>query len=223
MKNNILIVAAHPDDEVLGVGGTLIKHIKNGDQASVLVLSDGETSKDTKIDIQKRQNQAKKVSKLFGLSELIMKKLPDQKFDTIPLLDINKQIEEVVKKIKPDIVYTHCPTDLNLDHQITCQSVMTACRPQPGFSVKKILAFETLSSTEWQIKDKANIFCPTEYVDITNFIDKKIEILKEYPDELRDFPHPRSIKGVEILAKYRGMEVGYNYAEAFQIIRLLND
>jgi len=217
------VVAAHPDDEILGVGGTILKHVKNGDQVSILVLGDGESSREAKVDIEKRENQAKRVIQALGAKEMILKKLPDNQFDSLPLLEIIKEVEAVIRQVKPEIIYTHCPTDLNVDHRLTFQAVLTACRPQPGFGVKKILAFETLSSTEWQIKDQSHLFLPTEYHDIAEFIDQKVEILKIYQDELRDYPHPRSVEGVKILAQYRGIEVGYHYAEAFQIIRSLND
>lgn len=217
------MVAAHPDDEILGVGGTILKHVKNGDQVSILVLGDGESSREAKVDIEKRENQAKRVIQALGAKEMILKKLPDNQFDSLPLLEIIKEVEAVIRQVKPEIIYTHCPTDLNVDHRLTFQAVLTACRPQPGFGVKKILAFETLSSTEWQIKDQSHLFLPTEYHDIAEFIDQKVEILKIYQDELRDYPHPRSVEGVKILAQYRGIEVGYHYAEAFQIIRSLND
>ncbi|MFH1890124.1 MAG: PIG-L family deacetylase [Candidatus Kuenenbacteria bacterium] len=223
MSKKILVVTAHPDDELLGVGATILKHIDKGDEINILILSDGETSKDSHQDIEGRASQAKQVADFLGVKELFLKQLPDQKFDTVPLLEINKIIEGVVKQVEPHIVYTHAPNDLNLDHQITCKSVLIACRPQPGFSVKKILAFETLSSTEWQVKDSANGFYPTHYENIDKYINKKIKALELYKGELKKYPHPRSSEGIRILAQYRGLEVGYNFAEVFQIIRHLND
>lgn len=222
-KNKILVVAAHPDDELLGVGGTLLKHIDQGDEVSVLILGDGESSKDYGADIDKRSVMARNVADFIGAKNLILKKLPDQQFDSIPILDIIKQIETVVTQVQPNIIYTHCPTDLNIDHRLACEATLVACRPQPNFPVKKILAFETLSSTEWQIKDGANMFCPTHYENIEKYIDKKLKALKIYTDELREYPHPRSEQGIKTLAQYRGMEVGYQSAEAFQLIRNLED
>ena len=223
MKNNILIVAAHPDDEMLGMGGTILKHIKNKDAVSILFLGDGITSRDKNADIESRKRQAKKVAELLRVKNISLEQFPDNRFDSVPLLEIVKKIEPVIAKIKPNIIYTHHMGDLNIDHRLTAQAVLTACRPQPGFCVKKILGFEVLSSTEWQIKDSLHCFCPTEYTDISEFIEKKIDILrKAYRDELRQFPHPRSVQGVKILAQYRGMEVGYKSAEAFQIVRFLS-
>lgn len=221
MKNKILVVAAHPDDEVLGMGGTILKHVDHDDEVNILILSDGETAKCKDTNIARRKKQAKDAASVLGAKKIILEKFPDNKFDSLPLLSIIKKIEEIISEIRPNIVYTHFPYDLNVDHRLTFQAVLTACRPQPNFCVKKILAFEILSSTEWQIKDSNHVFYPNEYSNINSYIDKKIEVLKIYKDELRRFPHPRSIKGVEILAQYRGMEAGHNYAEAFSLIRNL--
>lgn len=223
MNNNVLVVVSHPDDEVLGIGGTILKHIKDGDKLSILILGDGEQSRDFNVDVEKRKEQAKKASELLGVTDLFLEKLPDNQFDSLPLLKIVKIVENYLSEVKPKIIYTHNPHDLNIDHQITFNAVLTACRPIPSFFVKKILAFECPSSTEWQIKDKTHNFCPTVYSNITEFIDKKIEILRTYEDELKEYPHSRSEKGIKILAQYRGMEVGCEYAEAFQLIRNLND
>lgn len=225
MKNNILIAVAHPDDEILGIGGTILKHVSYGDIVNILILGDGETSRSSDIaDINKREQQAKEVSQLLGVSNLILEKLPDNQFDSIPLLKIVKIIENAIDKFNPDVIYTHHAHDLNIDHRLTFQAVLTACRPQPNFSVKKISAFETPSSTEYQTKSyEAYAFCPTEYNNITNFLPKKLDILKIYKDELREYPHPRSLEGIKILAQYRGLEIGCPFAEAFQIIRIIND
>ncbi|HBH45838.1 MAG TPA: GlcNAc-PI de-N-acetylase [Candidatus Jacksonbacteria bacterium] len=223
MANNILLIAAHPDDEILGAGGTLLKHSREKDSVNLLILGDGITSRDIHSDVKARQHQAKRAAKALGARRLILKSLPDNQFDTIPLLEITKIIEQAIIEIKPQIIYTHHLHDLNIDHQLTAQAVLTACRPQPDFCVKKILSFETPSATEWQFKEPSSIFCPNVYNNITEFIDLKINILKIYQSELRQYPHPRSTQGIKILARYRGQEVGFAYAEAFQIIRLLND
>jgi len=222
--NEILIVAAHPDDEVLGAGGTILKHVKNGDRVSILILGDGVTSRGAgAAAIKQRLNQAKKAAGILGVKQVILETLPDNKFDSLPLLEIVKKVEPVIKRIKPNIIYTHFSDDLNIDHRLTFQAVLTACRPQPGFFVKKILSFEIPSSTEWQVKKKNNLFCPTYYNDISDFIAKKIKAIKVYEEELKPYPHPRSKKGINILAQWRGLEVGYKFAEAFQAVRDLND
>lgn len=216
---NVLVVAAHPDDEVLGVGGAILKHVVEGDNVSILILGDGETSRGEEVaDVDKRATEAEKAAELFG-AKLYRENLPDNAFDTVALLEIAKKVENVVREVQPELIYTHHQYDLNVDHRLTCQAVLTACRPQPGHPTKKILTFETLSSSEWQIKDLHNNFCPTVYVDIEKYLGKKMEVLKIYDDEMREYPHPRSYEGVELLAKFRGMEVGLKSAEAFQLIR----
>lgn len=219
----VLVIVAHPDDEVLGVGGTILKHVASGDRVYILIFGEGESSRGLKGNIKKREAQALRVAKALGVHSVDLGKFPDNQFDKVPLLEIVKKLESTMARVKPDIIYTHHIRDLNVDHRIISQAALTGCRPQPGFSVKKILNFETPSSTEWQIKDSGNIFCPAEYVNIEDFIEKKLEILKIYCDELKKFPHPRSLDGVRVCAQYRGMEVGYNYAEAFHLTRNLID
>lgn len=222
-KNKILVVVAHPDDEILGCGGTILKHLKNKDEVNVLILGEGETSKENGSNIEGRQKAAQKAAKFLGVQDLFSQKLPDNQFDSLPLLKIVKIVEGYLNQVKPNVVYTHHAHDLNIDHRITFQAVLTACRPQPNFFVKKILTFEILSSTEWQVKDKKHSFFPNVYNDISDFIAKKNEALEIYKNELKKYPHPRSKEGVEVLARYRGMEAGYKFAEAFQLIRDLND
>ena len=222
--NTILIIAAHPDDEVLGAGGTILKHVKSGDQVNILILGDGATARGARGNaIKQKAAQAQKAAKILGASRIILASLLDNKFDSLPLLAIVKKIEKVLYKIKPNIIYTHFSDDLNIDHRLTFQAVLTACRPQPDFFVKKILAFEVLSSTEGQDKKPKSLFCPAHYNDIGEFMEGKIRALEVYADELRPYPHPRSREGVKILAQYRGLEVGYKYAEAFQVVRILED
>ena len=220
MKNNVLVVAAHPDDELLGLGGTLCKHRNDGDAITILILANGEDSRDQGADPQKRLAQAQQVAEKLG-AKLHLFDLPDNQFDTIALLTITKQVENKVAACQPNIVYTHHADDLNVDHRKTFEAVLTACRPQPGSSVKKILSFETLSSTEWQAKNQ-QLFKPNYYIDITDTLKEKQELLSIYHDELREHPHPRSLEGVAILAHYRGIEVGVHAAEAFTLIRQID-
>jgi len=222
MKSTILVIVAHPDDELLWVWWTLLQHIEKGDTVDILILSSWENSRWEVIsDNAKRIKQANDVAKKLN-AKLFMENFPDNMFDSVPLLNITKEVEKYISEIRPDTIYTHHSNDLNIDHRITFQAVLTSCRPQPHFFVKKIFCFETNSSTEWQKKESGTLFCPNKYVDITNFIDKKLEILSLYEDEIKKFPHPRSLYWVKILSEFRGMEVGYNNAEAFEIIRILD-
>lgn len=229
MSNNykkVLVIAAHPDDEVLGCSGTILKHVKNGDMVHIVIMAEGLASRDLKCnhdnytqELKKLHKKSEDVAKMLGAASLSMLDLPDNRMDSLELLDIVKKIEAVVDAIKPDIVYTHHHGDVNIDHQITHQAVITACRPLPGQTVKKILFFETVSSTEWQMQTGDKTFMPNWYVNIEDVFTEKLKALRIYESEMRDYPHPRSYESVEILAKYRGMTVGCPFAEAFMLGR----
>ena len=219
IAKSILVIAAHPDDEILGCGATIAKHTFNGDKVQIVFLADGYGSR---LNDRNRNKEAEEASKILDCETPILVDLPDNQLDTIPLLDIVKKIEEVIHAFQPSIIYTHHYGDLNIDHQITHKSVITASRPQPGFCVKEIYSFEVMSATSWQSLSMENNFIPSYFVDVSDFIDKKIEALRCYDSEIREFPHARSYEGVESLAKYRGSIIGVDRAEAFCVERLIN-
>jgi LmbE family N-acetylglucosaminyl deacetylase len=225
-KNKILVVAAHPDDEALGCGGTIAKHTKDSD-IYVVILGEGISSRYKQRDEVKKeellelQRKSQKVSKLLGVKKNLFLNLPDNQFDTVPFLDIVKKVEEIVKEIKPEIIYTHHSGDLNIDHRITFQAVLTATRPIKKCPVREIYSFEITSSTEWSYQKVEKPFIPNIYEDISSTFKKKIKALQIYKTELRKFPHPRSLRGIKILAQKRGMEVGLKYAETFELIKLI--
>lgn len=225
MENQILIIVAHGDDEVLGCGGTIAKHSSQGDQVHLLIVSDGESAreKDKEIisKIDKRIEATKKAGEILGIKSFNFLGLSDNRLDKYQRLEIIKSIESFIKKINPEIIYTHHFGDLNIDHEIVFESVATACRPYQNNNVKKIFSFEVLSSTEWQLNTNTKIFMPNYFVNISKFIINKKEAMKCYQMELRDWPHPRSLKGIESLAEYRGLQSGFNYAEAFYSSRIL--
>ncbi len=222
-KKKILVVAAHPDDELLGAGGTLIKHTISGDDVYCLILGEGVMSRknSNKQDLKKLHNQTLASGEIIGFKEIFFSYFPDNSFDTVSLLSITKDVEKYLEKIKPDIIYTHHENDLNIDHRLTFQAVVTASRPCNKNCPREIYTFETLSSTEWQNKNN-NKFSPNNYVDIKDTFNKKIEAIKKYSSELREYPHSRSLEGIKILAQFRGLEVGLFYAEAFCLIRRIN-
>jgi len=215
---NILVVASHPDDEVLGCGGTLHSLKKKGAKISGLFLSDGESSRKhprIKKLILDRKKQALKAGKVIGINNITFGNFPDNSMDSVPILKIIQFIEKKINKVKPDAIFTHFESDLNVDHQITSKAVITACRPIKNQSVKSILFFEILSSSEWNISIKNKSFKPNYYVDIGKSLKSKIKALKYYKREMRKWPHPRSIQGVKLLSKTRGSSVGLSHAEAF--------
>ncbi len=225
-KNNVLVIAAHPDDEILGCGGTMALHSKNGDKVNVLLMSKGIKSRDKTKNIEKKisslSSAAMKANKSLGAKKITLLDYPDNSFDTVKLLTIVKSIENMINLLKPNIIYTHHHGDLNIDHEIINRAVLTACRPVPKSSLNKIFTFEVNSSTEWSINKEKNLFIPNWYVDISKTIKLKKKALSFYNSEMKKWPHARSIKSVEILARRRGSIVGLNFAESFHLVRSIN-
>lgn len=225
MKKRILVVAAHPDDEILGCGGTIARLVDEGHEAFALILGEGFTSRDEKRDRMKRakelsglKKQMLRANKILGVKRVFSFEFPDNRFDAVPLLDIVKTIEKIKAEIEPVIIFTHHLNDLNVDHRVTFQAVITACRPLRTSTVKQICCFEVLSSTEWAWPSD---FRPNYYVSVNDHIQKKIKALRCYLSEIKPWPHPRSAKAVKTLAEKRGCEVGMTSAEAFEIVRMI--
>ena len=219
--STILAVVAHPDDEILGCGGTLAWHADRGDNVRILIVSDGVSSRGTdKAQLERRRKAAEAAAAEIGASSPILLDFPDNRLDQQPLLNVVQAIEHVVLEIQPEIIYTHHAGDLNIDHEIVHRAVTTACRPLPGSSLLLIAAFEVLSSTEWTTPSAAKVFVPRLFVDISATMDRKLAALRSYQEEMRAFPHPRSSQTVRALAAYRGATAGFEAAEAFDIVRI---
>lgn len=229
-NKRILVVVAHPDDELLGLGATIHKLIKEYCVvAKAIILGEGITSRSEVRDpilwekeLKIHRSNIEKACKIIGYTDVVAYNFSDNRFDTHALLDIVKVIEKEKKDFNPDIIFTHNGSDLNIDHQITFQAVMTATRPMEGEVVRSIITCETPSATEWQATCNANHFSPNMYFSVSaENIEAKIKAMNCYEFESRSFPHPRAGESLEALAKYRGIQVGTSYAEAFQIIRHL--
>lgn len=222
MTKRVLVVAAHPDDEVLGAGGAMALHAECEESVDVVFMADGVTSR-TEIQstgqIEKRNHAAFAACAILGAGDPGFLGFPDNRMETVPLLDIVKPLEALIDRLQPTTIYTHHYGDLNLDHRITHQAVMTACRPQADMPVTTILCFEVLSSTEWQTPSSGNAFEPNWFIDITGTMDKKCQALACYADEMRDAPHSRSMHGVASLASVRGVQIHRTHAEAFMLAR----
>ncbi|MEZ5692075.1 MAG: PIG-L deacetylase family protein [Rickettsiales bacterium] len=223
---NILVIAAHPDDEILGCGATMAKLAAGGANINIAIMAEGITARDIERNQQNRQNEienlaniANESAKIVGANSIDLFSFPDNRMDSVDLLDIVKKIEELIEKYKPDTIFTHNATDVNIDHQIINQAVITATRPTPDQCVKTILSFEVASSTEWKTPYQ---FPANWFIDVSEFIIKKLDALKLYESEMRPFPHPRSLEAIEALAKWRGATIGVNYAEAFILERHLH-
>lgn len=211
----VLAVGAHPDDCELGAGATLAKHAAGGDEVSILVLSAGAVSRGTS-DVDGRadalRQQAVESAKILGASVAVLNN-PDQRFDSVDMLDLVRAVEAVIRQLEPERVYTHHGGDRNLDHRLTHDAVLTACRPVPGSSVRSVYAFEVASS--W-----GTVFWPNLFVDVSGLaLERKAKALACYKDEMRAAPHPRSIEALTALAAWRGATVGVAAAEAFVVVR----
>lgn len=223
-KNRILVVAAHPDDEVLGCGGTMAMHARNGDEVRIVLVAEGITSREGVKATQSTELEALKKSarascQTLGAKQIELLGFADQSLDTQSLLDVVKPLETFIHDYRPTTVYTHHGGDLNLDHQMVHRAVITACRPLPQSVLNTILFFEVPSSTEWNAPSAANNFSPNWYVDISETLATKKEALKHYASEMRPWPHPRSYEAVEHLARWRGATISRPAAEAFMLGR----
>jgi N-acetylglucosamine malate deacetylase 1 len=221
----ILVVAAHPDDEVLGCGGTIKKLTLKGTKVKIVFLSDGETSRNINQKKKKkivllRKKAALKASSILKAEKPIFLDYPDNQLDKLPLLNYVKDLEKIISSYKPEMIFTHSHSDLNIDHKIANSAVITATRPI-NTTVKAILFFETPSSTEWNFTNDKKFFKPNFYFDVNACFKFKINALKQYKSELRKWPHPRSIKAINLNAKKNGSVIGCEFAEAFQVGRII--
>jgi LmbE family N-acetylglucosaminyl deacetylase len=224
-ERRILVVAAHPDDDILGCGGTIRRRAREGAEVRILILGEGITSRyDRRTDapgeaLRALHATAAKAGRVIGAQSVEVSDLPDNRFDSVPLLEIVKRVEDAVGRFRPDTIYTHHEGDLNVDHERTARAVLTAARPQKGNTIQRIYAFEVPSSTEWRGPRAEHAFLPSRYVGIRTTLAAKLSALKYYRSEMRPFPHPRSPSGIRALAAKRGMEAGLPLAEAFVVIR----
>jgi len=212
----ILVISAHPDDETLGLGGTIKLHSLNGANVYVLNFADGESARGKSMkNIEKRKKQGKNAATILGIKETKFLDYEDQKLDTIPIIELSKHIESAIKKWNPSIVYTHFWGDVNQDHRALFEATIIATRPTPNSKIKKIICYETPSSTEWGYQ-KCN---PNYFVDINKVKKIKIKACKQYKDEMQLFPHPRSEEAIMNRSVYWGSSVGIKNAEAFFMLR----
>jgi len=216
----ILTIASHPDDEILGCGGTIAKLVAEGHTAYTLILGKGIRSREnwTEEEAEAIDGKIVMANKLIGVDfdNITIFDYPDNAFDVMSFLSIVKDIERIKKEINPDVIFTHSKSDLNIDHRITHDAVLTVTRPIHEESVRTIYSFEVLSSTEWNFP---SLFHPNVFFDISKTINQKLDAMMQYKSEIRKLPHPRSFEGIENLAKMRGMIVGVECAEAFELIR----
>jgi LmbE family N-acetylglucosaminyl deacetylase len=216
-NNTVLVIGAHPDDEVLGAGGTIAKHAAAGDEVVILIVSEGTTQQYDEVQIieQKREN-ARECANHLGASEVHFGDLPDMQLDDIDHVKVNSVIEDVCDLVEPDIVYTHSQREVNQDHIAVHDSTLVATRPGSGIST--VLTYETPSSTDFS--PSLDGFEPDFFVNIEDYLETKIKAFEFYETELREFPHPRSEEALRAIAKSRGVAGGMRFAEVFEILRM---
>lgn len=224
----IAVIAAHPDDEILGCGATIARHITAGAKVHVLIVAEGATSRtphrhkeEHVTSLQQLAGSAHTAHAIIGTSQLTLLDFPDNRLDSVDFLDLVKAVETFIQATAPDTVYTHFPHDLNIDHRLVSEAVQTACRPLPGSAIQRIFFFEVASSTEWRIAGPATNFAPNHFINIEATLAQKLEALAAYSQEMRSWPHARSLQAVEHLARWRGACVGISAAEAFVVARQL--
>ena len=222
----ILVIAAHPDDEVLGCGGTIARLVSEGKQVYIAILGEGITSRydqrseADQTSMQRLHSHSRQVAEMLGAQDLFAYGLPDNRFDTVPLLDIVKIIEDLVEKLSPEVIYTQHGGDLNVDHSIIYRATLIATRPMVGGSVKAVYAYEVASSTEWSFQGFHPTFRPNVFMDINSTLELKVQAMQLYESELLFFPHPRSPEILRATAHRWGSVAGLEAAEAFELIRL---
>jgi LmbE family N-acetylglucosaminyl deacetylase len=223
MKDNtsVLVIAAHPDDETYGVGGTILRHVTSGCEVQVLILTDGVTARHEAK--QQQREAAENACDVLGVSDVHFADLPDQRLDEGPLLNVISPIEDIISEYNPDLVYTHHHGDANQDHRAVFEATVVAVRPSPASSVQRVFSYPVASSTEWAPSSDSWSFRPNVYRNISDTLERKLGAVEAYREtfesEVKPFPHPRSPEAVRVYAKKRGIEVGVRAAEAFSLVR----
>jgi len=216
---NILIIAPHPDDEILGCGGTIAKYATHGDDIYVTVVTKGTNDLFSKDLIEEGRRECRTADAFLGVKETIFMDFPAAKLENVPRYKLNDGFLKIMREIKPDIVYLPFRGDMQLDHKLTVDAAMVALRPKYNHIVRKILMYETLSETGWDVPNTMNDFIPNVYEDVSLYMDKKLKALSIYKSQISEFPNARSIKAVEALATFRGTMMNLRAAEAFSLAR----
>jgi LmbE family N-acetylglucosaminyl deacetylase len=219
---SIAVIVAHPDDEVLAFGGLMARHAERGDKVNLLILATGSAARGDRSAVDARaiahlREQTQAAAKVLRVSRVEFGEFPDNRMDTVALLDVIKHVEQFLAETKAAIAYTHHARDLNIDHAVTARAVLTACRSLPGAAIQRVYAGEVVSSSEYGLAEDR--FQPTSYVDVSKYIQHKCDALRCYSSEIRNWPHPRSVEAVTALARLRGSEAGLEAAEALHLLR----
>jgi N-acetylglucosamine malate deacetylase 1 len=219
MNKRILVIAPHPDDEVLGCGGTIARHVAHDDEVHVVVVTRGAQELYSPEVVESGREELRKSQKLLNVSSTQFLDFPAPKLDTVDGYKLASAINSIIQSLRPHTLYIPHRGDIHIDHQAVYQAALVAARPINHCSVNQIFAYETLSETEWAPPSADAAFIPTVFVDITNYLDDKIQAMACYQSQLKQPPHPRSLQSIEALARLRGATVGLPAAEAFMLVR----
>ena len=214
----ILVVACHPDDEVLGCGGVIRKHVLRGDTVRVLLLTDGATGRYGEELARSLQAGAEAAAAILGATPTFAG-LPNQRLDALALTEVIGPIEEQIALFRPERLYVHHAGDLNKDHEVAARAALTAARPLPGCCVREILSYYVPSSSEWNAMEGHTAFHPTLYLDIADVLEDKLRAMACYPSEAMAYPHPRSLEALRLQAAGFGLQAGRSYAEPCRLLR----
>lgn len=217
----VLVIAAHPDDETIGAGGTIARHVAHGNQVYWCVVTQGYSPPWSEETLAAARRQVDEVQRVLGIQDVFMCGFPTVKLNTVPYIDLCSALQQVVDQVRPEVVYTTPRDDINQDHRIVYEATLVAARPLPGSSVRRLLCYEIGPTARFGLPAGSTGFVPNVFVDISQYLGKKLEAIQCYRTELREYPHPRSIEGLRLLAQERGLSVGLKAAECFQLIREL--
>ena len=217
----VLVVAPHPDDEVLGVGGTMLRHLAAGDAVHVVICTRGEVAHFGQEQVERVQAEARAVHAFLGLTGSHFLDMPAARLDTVASAELNAALQTVFDDIQPDTVYAPHVGDIHLDHQLVFQAVMVCSRPVGPDHPARVLAYETVSETDWYAAPTTAVFAPNVYVDISPYLERKLEAFSMYASQVRPAPDQRSMEGLRALSITRGHTMGFQHAEAFMLVREL--
>ncbi len=218
-EKNILVVGAHPDDELLGLGGTLARHVAEGNTVTIALVADTNAVRYETETAAMVRACAREAALRLGITDLRFAGMADQKLDTLSILEVTQWIEQVMMDVRPSIIYTHHRGDINRDHQVVHEATLTAARPYSAPFVERLLSFETPSATEWADATPSNYFVPNVFIDISAHLDAKLHAMATYSTELRPYPHPRSLQALRNRAAHWGSVIGVDAAEPFMMVR----
>jgi len=215
----VLIVSAHPDDETIGAGGTILRHADRGDELYWVVVTRAYNPPWTDEQIRRAYDQVTEVKDLLGVAEVFRLDFPTVKLNTVPNMELTSALQKVVDQVRPEVVYTTPRDDLNMDHRIVHDATLVATRPLPGAPVRRVLSYEISPTCRYGLPSGGRTFQPNVFVDISAQLDRKLRVIEAYRTEIQQFPHPRSVRGLEMIARERGLSVGLEAAECFELIR----